>query len=79
MSIITIHTDNEQKINLLQTFLNELGITFEINRKEQLTDLQKERIRQGINDIEAGKFSTSEMVKKRAIRQFGQGQPKTII
>jgi predicted nuclease with TOPRIM domain len=70
MNVITIHTDNENQISLLQTLLSELKIKFEINHKEELTDLQKEKILKGINDIEMGYFSASEIVQKRAKKCF---------
>lgn len=66
MSTITIHTDNENQINLLQALLEELKMKFEINEKEELTDWQKREIDLGIKDIEEGRFSSSEEVRKKA-------------
>ncbi len=66
MNTITIHTDNENQINLLQALLEELKMKFEINEKEKLTDWQKREIDLGIKDIEEGRFSSSEEVRKKA-------------
>ena len=66
MNTITIHTDNENQINLLQALLEELKMKFEINEKEELTDWQKREIDLGIKDIEEGRFSSSEEVRKKA-------------
>ncbi len=38
MSTITIHTENENQINLLKALLKELKINFEINKEENLTE-----------------------------------------
>jgi ribonuclease D len=43
MSTITIHTENENQINLLKALLKELKINFEINKEENLTDWQKRK------------------------------------
>jgi hypothetical protein len=56
MSTITIHTENENQINLLKALLKELKINFEINKEENLTDWQKEKILKGISDISEGNF-----------------------
>ncbi|SHF12451.1 DUF2683 family protein [Chryseobacterium takakiae] len=37
MSTITIHTDNENQINLLKALLKELKINFEIEKEGKLT------------------------------------------
>jgi len=66
MSTITIHTENENQINLLKALLKELKINFEINKEEKLTEWQKEKILKGISDIENGNFSTSESVSEKA-------------
>lgn len=66
MSTITIHTNNEKQINLLQALLNELNIEFEITVKDELTDWQKKAIDLGIKDIEEGRFSTADEVRKKA-------------
>ncbi|WP_294225415.1 MULTISPECIES: DUF2683 family protein [Chryseobacterium] len=71
MSTITIHTENENQINLLKALLKELKISFEINKEENLTDWQKERIMKGISDIAEGKFSSSESVSKKARKCLG--------
>jgi hypothetical protein len=70
MDVITIHTDNENQTDLLRALLNELKIKFETNHTETLTDLQKEKIQKGINDIEIGRFSTSKTVQKRVKECF---------
>lgn len=66
MSTITIHTENENQINLLKALLKELKINFEINKEENLTEWQKEKILKGILDISEGKFSSSESVAEKA-------------
>lgn len=66
MSTITIHTDNEKKINLLKALLDELNIDFEVTVKGELTDWQKKKIDLGIEDIKNGHFVPSEAVRKRA-------------
>ncbi|SEV93519.1 hypothetical protein SAMN05421841_0268 [Chryseobacterium wanjuense] len=67
MSTITIHTENENQINLLKALLKELKINFEINKDEKkLTEWQKEKILKGISDISEGKFSSSESVGDKA-------------
>lgn len=66
MSTITIHTENENQINLLKALLKELKINFEINKDENLTEWQKEKILKGISDISEGKFSSSESVGDKA-------------
>ncbi|WP_294265597.1 DUF2683 family protein [uncultured Chryseobacterium sp.] len=71
MSTITIHTENENQINLLKALLKELKISFEINKEENLTDWQKERIMKGISDIAESKFSSSESVSKKARKCLG--------
>ncbi|WP_294202321.1 DUF2683 family protein [uncultured Chryseobacterium sp.] len=71
MSTIIIHTENENQINLLKALLKELKISFEINKEENLTDWQKERIMKGISDIAEGKFSSSESVSKKARKCLG--------
>ncbi|WP_294303988.1 DUF2683 family protein [uncultured Chryseobacterium sp.] len=71
MSTITIHTDNENQINLLKALLKELKINFEINREENLMEWQKKRIMKGISDIAKGKFSSSESVRDKARKCLG--------
>lgn len=71
MSTITIHTENENQINLLKALLKELKISFEINKEENLTDWQRERIMKGISDIAEGKFSSSESVSDKARKCLG--------
>ncbi|MEN4759245.1 DUF2683 family protein [Chryseobacterium sp. C39-AII1] len=66
MSTITIHTENENQINLLKALLKELKINFEISKEENLTEWQKEKILKGISDIENGNFSTNESVSEKA-------------
>lgn len=66
MSTITIHTDNENQINLLKALLKELKINFEINKEENLMGWQKEKILKGMSDISEGKFSSSESVAEKA-------------
>lgn len=66
MSTITIHTENENQINLLKALLKELKINFEINKGENLTEWQKEKILKGISDISNGNFSSSESVRDKA-------------
>ncbi|SEM12741.1 DUF2683 family protein [Chryseobacterium taichungense] len=66
MNTITIHTDNENQINLLKALLKELKINFEINKEENLTEWQKEKILKGISDISEGKFSSSKSVSEKA-------------
>ena len=66
MSTITIHSDNENQINLLQILLKELEMQFEISTDEELTDWQKKEIDLGITDIKAGRFSSSKEVSKKA-------------
>ncbi|SIT25941.1 hypothetical protein SAMN05421785_11730 [Chryseobacterium gambrini] len=71
MSTITIHTENENQINLLKALLKELKINFEINKEENLTDWQKEKILKGISDISEGKFSSSKSVAEKARKCLG--------
>lgn len=66
MSTITIHTENEKQINLLKALLKELKINFEINKEENLTEWQKDKILKGISDISEDKFSSSESVSDKA-------------
>lgn len=60
MSTITIHTDNEKKINLLKALLDELNIDFEINIQEKLTDWQRKEIAAGIKQADNGDFFSFE-------------------
>jgi predicted transcriptional regulator len=71
MSTITIHTENENQINLLKALLEELKINFEINKEENLTEWQKDKILKGISDISEGKFSSSESVGDKARKCLG--------
>lgn len=66
MSTITIYTENENQIILLQALLKELKMNFEINPNEELTPWQKKEIDTGIKDIEEGRFSSSEEVRMKA-------------
>lgn len=71
MSTITIHTDNENQINLLKALLKELKINFEIEKGEKLTQWQKDKIFKGIADISDGNFSSSESVAEKARKCLG--------
>jgi predicted transcriptional regulator len=64
MSTITIHTDNENQINLLKALLKELKINFEINKEENLTEWQKNQLLKGIDQADRGEFATEEETKK---------------
>lgn len=64
MSTITIHTENENQINLLKAFLKELKINFEINKEEKLTELQKKQLLEGIDQANQGDFFTDEESKE---------------
>lgn len=64
MSTITIHTDNENQINLLKALLKELKINFEIEKEGKLTQWQKKRLLEGIEQADRGEFATDEEVKE---------------
>lgn len=65
MSTITIHTENENQINLLKALLKELKINFEINSKEEnLAEWQRRQLKEGIAQADQGDFVTSEEAKK---------------
>lgn len=64
MSTITIYTDNENQINLLKAFLQELKIDFEINKEESLTDWQRKQILEGIDQADKGDFLTDVETKE---------------
>jgi predicted transcriptional regulator len=64
MSTITIHTENENQINLLKALLDELKINFEINKEENLTEWQKDEILKGIEQADRGDFVTNEEAKE---------------
>ncbi|MCY1663042.1 DUF2683 family protein [Chryseobacterium sp. SL1] len=64
MSTITIHTENENQINLLKALLKELKINFEINKEENLTDWQKKQLLKGIDEADKGDFVSKEDAKE---------------
>ena len=64
MSTITIHTENENQINLLKALLKELKISFEINKGENLTEWQKKQLLEGINEADQKNFVSDEEAKK---------------
>lgn len=64
MSTITIHTENENQINLLKALLKELKINFEIDKEEKLTDWQKKQLLKGINEADKGDFVSKEDAKE---------------
>jgi predicted transcriptional regulator len=64
MSTITIHTENENQINLLKALLKELKINFEINKEEELTEWQRRQLKEGIAQADNGDFVTNEEAKK---------------
>jgi predicted transcriptional regulator len=64
MSTITIHTNNEKQINLLQALLDELNIEFEITVKDELTDWQKKQIKECIQQADNGDFFSFEESEK---------------
>lgn len=65
MSTITIHTENENQISLLKALLKELKISFEINKEENLTDWQRQKLLEGIAQADRGDFVTEDEVKER--------------
>ncbi len=65
MSTITIHTENENQINLLKALLKELKISFEINKEENLTDWQRQKLLEDIAQADRGDFVTEDEVKER--------------
>ncbi len=70
MSTITIHTENENQINLLKALLKELKISFEINKEENLTDWQRKKLLEGIAQADRGDFVTEDEVKEKLDRCF---------
>lgn len=64
MSTITIHTENENQINLLKALLKELKINFEINKEENLTEWQKKQLIRGIDEADKGDFVSKEDAKE---------------
>ncbi len=70
MGTITIHTENESQINLLKALLEELNISFEINKEEHLTDWQRKKLLEGIAQADRGDFVTEDGVKERLDRCF---------
>lgn len=64
MSTITIHTENENQINLLKALLKELKINFEINKEENLTDWQKKQLLKGIDEADKGDFVSKKDAKE---------------
>lgn len=70
MSTITIHTENENQINLLKALLKELKISFEINKEENLTDWQRKKLLEGIAQADRGDFVAEDEVKERLDRCF---------
>lgn len=70
MSIITIHPENENQINLLKDLLKELKISFEIEKEEGLTDSQRKKLLEGIAQADLGDFVTENEVKERLDQGF---------
>lgn len=69
MSTITLHNESEKQLKLIENLLREMKIKFEISKKEEvviLTDFEKKLIKKGIDDIKAGRFTSSEEVSKKA-------------
>lgn len=64
MSTITIHTENENQINLLKALLKELKINFEIDKEENLTEWQKKQLLKGIDEADKGDFVSKEGAKE---------------
>jgi predicted transcriptional regulator len=64
MSTITIHTENENQINLLKALLKELKINFEIDKEENLTEWQKKQLIRGIDEADKGDFVSKEDAKE---------------
>ncbi len=64
MSTITIHTENENQINLLKALLKELKINFEIDKEENLTEWQKKQLIKGIDEADKGDFVSKEDAKE---------------
>ncbi|WP_336731575.1 DUF2683 family protein [Chryseobacterium sp. VD8] len=64
MSTITIHTENENQINLLKALLKELKINFEINKEENLTEWQNKQLLKGIDEADKGDFVSKEDAKE---------------
>ncbi|MDN4014047.1 hypothetical protein QX233_16370 [Chryseobacterium gambrini] len=64
MSTITIHTENENQINLLKALLKELKINFEIDKEENLTEWQKKQLLKGIDEADKGDFVSKEDAKE---------------
>ena len=64
MSTITIHTENENQINLLKALLKELKINFEIDKEEKLTEWQKKQLLEGIDEADKGDFVNKEDARK---------------
>ncbi len=70
MSTITIHTENENQINLLKALLKELKISFEINKEENLTDWQRKKLLEGIAQADRGDFVTEDEIKEKLDQCF---------
>ncbi|HCR75883.1 MAG TPA: hypothetical protein DIW37_05665 [Chryseobacterium sp.] len=64
MSTITIHTENQNQINLLKALLKELKINFEIDKEEKLTEWQKKQLLEGIDEADKGDFVNKEDARK---------------
>lgn len=58
MSTVTIHTDDENQINLLKALLKELKINFEINKEKSLTEWQRKELLKDIDQADKGNFLT---------------------
>lgn len=54
MSTITIHTDDENQINLLKALLKEL----KINKEKSLTEWQRKELLKDIDQADKGNFLT---------------------
>ena len=68
MENLIVYPENENQLKLLKTFLEEMKIRFKKDSEvEELQDWQKRLIDEGLNDIEEGRFSSSQEVHKNAL------------
>lgn len=67
MSIITLHNESENQLNLIESLLKEMKIKFDISRKEDvviLSDYEKKLIQKGIDEADNGEFYSEEESEK---------------
>ena len=70
MENLIIYPENNQQLQILKSFLEEMKIRFESEKIVELTDWQRKLIEEGLKDVEEGRVLSSEEVHKRALECF---------